>query len=69
MNPLALVGARTLAVRPALELGIGWQDLSSARSLLLGERVYHLSDGRLQRWAWCWTAADLAWVPAASVLP
>ena len=23
----------------------------------------------LLRWAWCWTAADLAWVPAASVLP
>ena len=38
--------------RPALELGIGWQDLSSARSLLLGERLYHLSDGRLQSWTW-----------------
>ena len=43
---------RSLVEKPAIELGQGWVDLGSARSLLLGEQLHHLRDGTLQTWAW-----------------
>ena len=45
-------GARTLATPAALELGSGWLDLSTARSLLLGNQMHLLLDGKLQTWDW-----------------
>jgi len=44
--------ARTLNVKPAIELGESTFDLFSARSLLQGELVHYLSDGALRSWAW-----------------
>jgi hypothetical protein len=43
---------RSLVDKPAIELGQGWVDLGSARSLLLGGQLHHLRDGTLQTWAW-----------------
>ena len=44
--------ARSLVVKPAIDLGSGWYDLGSARSLLQGEQLHHLRDGKLQTWDW-----------------
>ena len=43
---------RSLVDKPAIELGLGWVDLGSARSLLLGGQLHHLRDGALQTWDW-----------------
>ncbi len=45
-------GTRTLATPAAIGLGSGWVDLSATRSLLLGNQVHLLMDGRLQTWDW-----------------
>jgi hypothetical protein len=44
--------ARSLQAKPSIDLGSGWRSLASDRSLLLNDRVYHLSDGLLQSWVW-----------------
>lgn len=44
--------ARTLTVRPVIDLGPGWADLGSSRSVQLDNQVHLLQDGRLQTWAW-----------------
>lgn len=44
--------ARSLAVRPAFDLGSGWADISGARGLLLGKQLHLLRDGGLQTWDW-----------------
>lgn len=44
--------ARTLSVKPSIELGASWLDLGSARTLLQGDWVHHLAEGQLRSWAW-----------------
>ena len=39
-------------VRSSLDLGTGWTDISATRSLLLGDQVHLLRDGKLQTWDW-----------------
>jgi hypothetical protein len=43
---------RSLAVKPAFELGTGWFDLGSSRTLLIDDNVYLLHNGKLQAWDW-----------------
>ena len=44
--------ARRLRALAPIELGSGWADLGSVRSLQLGEQLYHLRDGKLLSWDW-----------------
>jgi hypothetical protein len=44
--------ARSLRALAPIELGNGWADLASVRSLQLGEQLYHLRDGKLLSWDW-----------------
>ena len=44
--------ARTLRVKAPIDLGFGWADLGSVRSLLLDNQLHHLRDGRLTSWDW-----------------
>lgn len=44
--------ARSLAFKPAIALGEGWADLSSTRTLLLGDTVHLLRAGKLSSFDW-----------------
>lgn len=44
--------ARTLATRPALELGSGWADIGAVRSVFIGDRLHVLRDGKVSSSTW-----------------
>jgi hypothetical protein len=43
---------RSLNVLPVIDLGPGWADLGSSRSVQLDNQLHLLQDGQLQTWNW-----------------